>query len=94
MIHTVIKQVDEEIIESKECDCCHRKVLANKIDDMSEFQEFCHIRLVGGYGSIFGDEARIEVDLCQHCLKKLLGDYIRIDLDWIEELEEGEVIEQ
>lgn len=39
----------------------------------------CFAWFVGekGYGSIFGDGIKIECDICQHCLKKLIGEYCR-----------------
>ena len=44
--------------------------------DSLETDEFEFIRRVGGYNSIFGDGHNVEIDICQRCLKKLLGDYI------------------
>lgn len=34
--------------------------------------EYLSIDHIGGYASIFGDEARMRLDLCQHCVKELL----------------------
>jgi len=58
------------------CDICKKEYAA---DNYIETQEFHHIRFEGGYGSVFGDEATVECDICQHCLKKMIGDYARID---------------
>ena len=74
-----------ERIKFRECDKCHKKFDADNTDDIYEIQEFLYFRNVGGYGSIFGDEAKIELDLCQHCVKELLGTYLRIGPDWLEE---------
>lgn len=30
----------------------------------------------GGYSSIFGDGVIVRLDLCQYCVKKLLGEYL------------------
>ncbi len=30
------------------------------------------------YGSIFGDSNRLKLDLCQHCLKDVLGQWITV----------------
>ena len=52
-----------------------------------EVQEFLCFYTTGGFlsvvkyasnPSIFGDEALIELDLCQYCVAELLGKYIRI----------------
>lgn len=44
----------------------------------SEFHEFTSIGYVAGYGSIFGDGNRVEIDLCQCCLREALGDWLRV----------------
>lgn len=50
----------------------------NAQHDLFERQEMLNIKFRGGYGSIFGDCDLIECDLCQNCVKELLGEYIRI----------------
>nr|CBA28254.1 hypothetical protein Csp_A06350 [Curvibacter putative symbiont of Hydra magnipapillata] len=58
------------------CDRCGRQA---ERDDMDcEFHEFMSIQNRAGYGSIFGDGNRVDVDLCQHCVKDTLGAWIRI----------------
>jgi len=47
-------------------------------DDTLEAQEFLHWSNPCGYGSVFGDGAVIEIDLCQRCVKELLGEFIRV----------------
>ena len=47
------------------------------MEEWSEIQEFTHISLSCGYNSVFGDGTTVECDICQHCLQKLLGKYIR-----------------
>ena len=81
MIHYEEAQETRKEIKFKECDKCHKKF---NIDDICEMQEFLHFRNTGGYGSIFGDEAEIELDLCQHCVKDILGQYLRVGPDWFE----------
>lgn len=76
-----IKQQEFDELEYIECDCCHKKFYPGP-ENLFEIQEFVHIRETGGYGSIFGDGAEIKGDFCQHCVKKLLGQYLRIGLDW------------
>jgi len=56
------------------CDVCKKEY---PCDDIMETQEFQHIRFIGGYGSVFGDEEAVELDICQHCLKDKLGEYFR-----------------
>jgi len=57
------------------CDRCGRAV---GVSDIEEWPEALQLRFTGGYGSVFGDGARVEVDLCQHCVRELLGPYCRI----------------
>jgi hypothetical protein len=53
------------------CDCCGREAT---IGHDYEAQEFVSIDFVGGYGSVFGDGTRVNLDICQYCLKeKLFG---------------------
>jgi hypothetical protein len=44
-----------------------------------EWQESLQLRFTGGYGSVFGDGTKVAVDLCQHCVKELLGAYCRVE---------------
>ena len=69
------KKVDREIDEvtSVVCDKCGKEYGPNDF----ETQEFHHIRFTGGYASVFGDETKVECDLCQHCLHEMIGDISR-----------------
>lgn len=58
-----------------ECDRCKKQFTAS---DWIEWQEMVSIHSVGGYGSVFGDGATIELDLCQACFKLLCGEYITL----------------
>jgi len=58
------------------CDICKKEYLC---DDVMEIQEFHHIRFTGGYHSVFGDGSTVELDICQHCLKEKLGEYLPIE---------------
>ncbi len=60
---------------SVQCDKCKKKF--KRDDDVLEIQEFHHIGFTGGYASVFGDGDIIECDLCQNCLKELIGNYYR-----------------
>lgn len=74
----VRKRTKESQVVSYTCDCCKKVLL---VEDWIEMQEMLHWRMHGGYGSVFGDEAHIRLDLCQTCTKKLLGDYIQVNYD-------------
>ena len=69
-----VKQV--AIVTGWICDKC-KKIY--DINDYMEIQEFHHINFTGGYGSVFGDMNRVECDICQHCLKEMIGDICYID---------------
>ena len=62
-------QVDEVIALT--CDVCKRRY-----EDPNEIQGFIHLKKTGSYGSIFGDGTLIECDLCQHCFKDRLGEFL------------------
>ena len=70
MITYKTKMVEQEILDGFICDKC-----GNEIKDDMELQETCSIRFVGGYASVFGDMNHVECDLCQNCLKDLIGDF-------------------
>ena len=76
MKKSVIKTVETEVITSYICDVCHREI-DDETDHGLELQEMIHINTRGGYSSVFGDMAKIELDICQHCLKEKLGEFIR-----------------
>lgn len=58
------------------CDRCKKTY-----DDWIEMQEAVTVSFRGGYGSIFNDQSEYECDLCQHCVKELLGPYLRVTND-------------
>jgi len=62
----------EEIV----CDVC-----GFSSDQEIEIDEFLCIAFVGGYNSVFGDMSRVECDICQQCLKEMIGKYARV-ADW------------
>jgi hypothetical protein len=76
MISYKTEQVEQRLAETITCDVC--KTTYDYEKDIMEIQEFHHIRFRGGYGSVFGDGAPMEADICQHCLKKSLGDCLRV----------------
>jgi len=56
------------------CDICGKDVT----NTIYENQEMISIRNNCGYGSVFGDGNIIELDICQSCLKRKLGEFIRV----------------
>jgi hypothetical protein len=56
-----------------QCDNCKAKYFYEKDDDWLEIEEFLPTDFVGGYKSIFGDGVQCKCDLCQYCVKRLLG---------------------
>jgi len=62
------------------CDVCKKEYFYESEDqtDIFETQEFVSLSYEGGYGSVFGDDDQIEIDICQSCLKEKLGEYIRV----------------
>ena len=70
----IIESIEEEVI-AYICDVCGKSYDPN--NDIFEVQEFHHIRFTGGYGSLFGDGERIECDICQHCLWKMIAPVYR-----------------
>lgn len=61
------------------CDRCGREMARR--DQDGEWEERISIAYRGGYHSIFGDGNAVELDLCQHCLKEVLGPWLRVTED-------------
>ena len=61
------------------CDRCGREMRA-KAPDL-EHQERLALRFRAGMDSVFGDGALVESDLCQHCVKEVLGPWLRVTPD-------------
>ena len=70
-VETTVKMLD-----AITCDCCKIEYLEK---DVFEMEEFLSVSRINAYGSIFGDGSILELDLCQHCIKKVLGEYLRIE---------------
>lgn len=80
------------IVASVTCDGCartfrtsegqrlDRQTLSRPGNESNDFeeQEFLKIDYRAGYGSVFEDGARIKADLCQHCVKDLLGHVLSV----------------
>lgn len=80
-IKTVRKRIKMEEIQAFVCDRCKKRIDAKgkrEMDDWIERQEMLHWRMLGGYGSVFGDGCLITLDLCQGCTKEVLGAFVQI----------------
>ncbi len=66
-----IVTVKEQELTSFKCNRCNKEM----INDDMELQESHSIGFVGGYSSVFGDMNKVECDLCQQCLKDLIGEF-------------------
>ena len=68
--------------------------------DPMEMQEFLSWQDTGGYGNkTYGDMTHIAIDLCQYCVKEVLGSWIVIsgkdmDIDVVEDLVDEEYLDQ
>jgi hypothetical protein len=58
------------------CDRCGRRAEVESED--FEFAEYLSLDRIGGYGSIIGDGTRLQLDLCEYCIKELLYPFARI----------------
>lgn len=76
------KHATVEVPSEITCDICGKTYNMdrneNEPEDDFEIQEFHHINFTGGYTSVFGDENKVTCDICQHCLKEKLGQYLII----------------
>lgn len=77
-----------------QCDACKITYDVHTDPNGIERQEFLHYHDQAGYGSIFGDGNFLSLDLCQHCVKKHLGNFLintpsfpqeMISVDWEDE---------
>jgi len=72
-------EIRTQILDAVKCDVCCAKY-HDKLED-KEFGEMILIKFKGGYGSVFGDGATVEIDICQKCFKEKLGEWIRVRVD-------------
>lgn len=57
------------------CDRCQRRLTP---DEPGEWQERLSFDRSCGFDSVFGDCNAISLDLCQHCVREVLGQWLRI----------------
>lgn len=63
------KEVVEYVVGLK-CDMCGKTYT-----DCFDTQEFFSFSNIGGYSSVFGDNVEISMDICQHCMKKIINTF-------------------
>lgn len=68
--------VERRAVVDLVCDRCGFK--ASDEPNGFERQEFLSHHDTAGYASVFGDMNKVDLDLCQHCVKAALGDWIKI----------------
>ncbi len=75
------KKITTKTISKIQCDVCKKVInCGNALHaDTIERENLLRIRFTGGFGSIFGDGHNFTCDICQHCLEKKLGKYIKLD---------------
>lgn len=71
--YTTIK-IDSLLLQTVQCDICKKNFDTKKIGDMWEIQEMITIEHTCGYKSVIGDGVIINLDICQHCFKNIIGD--------------------
>jgi len=74
MVQTVIPARKEKITSI----CCDRCLREDT--DVMEIQEYLRYSDTGGYSNhVFGDMTRWSIDLCQDCVKEVLGRWIKVE---------------
>ena len=73
-----VNTIVEKIVGVK-CDVCGTVYDDENDKNGMEYQEFLFVNFDGGYSSVFGDMNNVQCDICQHCLDKLIGHYVRIN---------------
>ncbi|SIT40626.1 hypothetical protein BN2475_270014 [Paraburkholderia ribeironis] len=69
---------EKAVLETAACICdgCGRLMRPEASD--GEWQERMSLTWRGGVGSVFGHSVEMDLDLCQHCVKTILGEWIRV----------------
>ena len=63
------------VVHQIKCDRCGRLAKRGEIG----FHRMTSIGFDAGYDSIFGDGNRVELDLCEPCLRDTLGTWLRVE---------------
>lgn len=62
------------VVHQIRCDRCGKEAQRGE----PGFVEMTSIGFDAGYGSIFGDGNRVDIDLCESCLRETLGTWLRV----------------
>ena len=62
------------VVHQIRCDRCGKEAERGEID----FTQMKSFDFDAGYGSVFGDGSRVQLDLCEPCLKETLGAWVRV----------------
>lgn len=77
------------VVNQIRCDRCDKEVHRTG----SDFEQMTSIGFDAGYGSIFGDGNRVEIDLCEPCLRATLGTWLRVRSPWsIDQMPQGRIM--
>lgn len=68
------RKVSLPVAVKKVCNCCKKEI--DVAEDVLDAQEWLVYEWITGYSSIFGDEQKLSLVLCQECTKRLLGHYV------------------
>lgn len=66
------------VVDQIVCDRCGKEVHRTEPD----FEQMSSIGFNAGRDSIFGYESRVEIDLCETCLRATLGTWLRVRTPW------------
>jgi len=73
MIEYTEETITQKIPVKYFCDKCKKE-----ITNFMEIQEMYFIKFQGGYDSVFGDGVEVECEICQDCLKEMIGEFCRV----------------
>lgn len=73
------EQAWHDVIDTIECDRCHKVIKSDSIENHFALQETFSIDIKCGYGSkTWGDLHRVEADLCEQCIYELISPFARV----------------
>ena len=62
------------VVHQIRCDRCGKEVESGEVG----FEQMISIGFNAGYSSIFGDGNRVDIDLCEICVRDTLGTWLQI----------------
>lgn len=75
--HEVVPVKTKQLV-GVHCDRCKAEFRVGVGNDDMEIQEMLIVDFTGGYGSVFGDGTHMKGELCQACVKTVLGPFLRV----------------